>query len=119
MACERWNRLHPGEVAKVPYVTQALGQAEGPVVAVSDYMRLVPDQVARWVPQGLTSLGTDGYGRSDTRAALRRFFEVDAESVALAALAELAKRGAVDTEVPKKAIGELGIDPEKAFSLLT
>ncbi len=119
MACDRWNLLHPGETPKVPYVTQALGEAEGPVVAVSDYMRLVPDQIARWVPQGLTPLGTDGYGRSDTRAALRRFFEVDAESVAIAALAELAKRGTVTADVPKKAIAELGLDPEKAFALVS
>ena len=119
MACDRWNLLHPGETPKVPYVTQALGQAEGPVVAVSDYMRLVPDQIARWVPQGLTPLGTDGYGRSDTRAALRRFFEVDAESVAVTALAELARRGTVPADVPKKAIAELGLDPEKAFALLS
>ncbi len=119
MACDRWNLLHPGETPKVPYVTQALGQAEGPVVAVTDYMRLVPDQIARWVPQGLTPLGTDGYGRSDTREALRRFFEVDAESVAVAALAELARRGAIDAKIPREALAKLGIDPEKAFALLS
>jgi pyruvate dehydrogenase E1 component len=119
LACDRWNLLHPGETPKVPYVAQVLGEAEGPVVAVSDFMRLVPDQIARWVPQGLTPLGTDGYGRSDTRKALRRFFEVDAESVALAALAELAKRGAIDAKVPREALGKLGIDPEKVFALLS
>jgi pyruvate dehydrogenase E1 component len=119
MACERWNLLHPGETPKVPYVTQVLGKAEGPVVAVTDYMRMVPDQIARWVPQGLTPLGTDGYGRSDTREALRRFFEIDAESVALAALVQLARSGAIPANVPHEAIGKLGIDPEKAFSLLS
>jgi pyruvate dehydrogenase E1 component len=119
LACERWNLLHPGETPKVPYVTQALGAAEGPVVAVTDYMRMVPDQIARWVPQGLTPLGTDGYGRSDTREALRRFFEVDAESVALAALVQLARRGAVPASAPQEAIGKLGLDPEKAFALLS
>ncbi|HET9767659.1 MAG TPA: pyruvate dehydrogenase (acetyl-transferring), homodimeric type, partial [Thermoanaerobaculia bacterium] len=119
MACDRWNLLHPGETPKVPYVTQVLGQAEGPVVAVTDYMRLVPDQIARWVPQGLVPLGTDGYGRSDTREALRRFFEVDAESVTVAALAELARRGAIDAKIPREALGKLGIDPEKAFALLS
>jgi pyruvate dehydrogenase E1 component len=117
MACERWNLLHPGEEPRKPYVTRALEGAPGPVIAVSDYMRLVPDQVARWVPQGLFPLGTDGFGRSDTRPALRRFFEVDAEQVALAALAELARRGEVPASAPKDAIGKLGIDPEKAFAL--
>jgi pyruvate dehydrogenase E1 component len=119
MACERWNMLHPGETPKVPYVTQTLGKAEGPVVAVSDYMRILPDQIARWVPQGLTPLGTDGYGRSDTREALRRFFEVDAESVTLAALVQLARRGALPANAPQEAIDKLGIDPEKAFALLS
>ncbi|HEV8240353.1 MAG TPA: pyruvate dehydrogenase (acetyl-transferring), homodimeric type [Thermoanaerobaculia bacterium] len=119
MACDRWNLLHPGETPKVPYVTQVLGEAQGPVVAVSDFMRLVPDQIARWVPQGLTPLGTDGYGRSDTRKALRRFFEVDAESVAFAALAELAKRGVIDAARAREAQQKLGIDPEKVFALLS
>jgi len=119
LACDRWNLLHPGETPKVPYVTQVLGEAEGPVVAVTDFMRLVPDQIARWVPQGLTPLGTDGYGRSDTRKALRRFFEIDAECVAFAALAQLAKRGAIDGKVPGEALAKLGIDPEKAFALLS
>jgi pyruvate dehydrogenase E1 component len=112
LECERWNRLHPGERPRVPYVTRALGPAKGPVVAVSDFMKLVPDQIARWVPQGLTSLGTDGYGRSDTRKRLRRFFEVDAEHVAYATLVELARRGDLDVAVPKRALAELGIDPE-------
>jgi pyruvate dehydrogenase E1 component len=85
----------------------------GPVIAVSDYMKLVPDQVARWVPDGLYPLGTDGFGRSDTRAALRRFFEVDAESVALAALHRLSKCGAVEREAVAKARDELGIDADK------
>src|SRR4029079_19593318 len=119
LACDRWNLLHPGETPKVPYVTQVLGAAQGPVVAVTDFMRLVPDQIARWVPQGLTPLGTDGYGRSDTRKALRRFFEIDAECVAFAALAALAKRGAIDGKVPGEALGKLGIDPEKAFALVS
>jgi pyruvate dehydrogenase E1 component len=86
-------------------------------VAVSDYMRLVPDQIARWVPQGILPLGTDGYGRSDTRPALRRFFEVDAECVALAAVSELARRRELPANAPREALQRLGIDPEKAFSL--
>jgi pyruvate dehydrogenase E1 component len=81
-------------------------------------MKLVPDQIARFVPQGLVPLGTDGYGRSDTRKALRRFFEIDAENVALAALAELAARGEVPREVAAKAPRELGIDPEAASPLV-
>jgi pyruvate dehydrogenase E1 component len=119
LECERWNRLHPGETPRVPYVTSALAEAAGPVVAVTDYLKLVPDQIARWVPQGLTPLGTDGFGRSDTRAALRRFFEIDAESIALAALVELAKRGEVPRDLPGRAIAELGIDPEKADPVRT
>jgi len=113
LECERWNRLHPGAEQRVPYVTRVLDGAAGPVVAVTDYLKVVPDQIARWVPNDLTPLGTDGYGRSDTRPALRRFFEVDAENVALAALVELANRGVVDRSLPAQAVGELGIDPEK------
>jgi pyruvate dehydrogenase E1 component len=111
--CERWNRLHPDAPPRVPYVTRALAEAEGPVVAVTDFLKLVPDQIARWVPQGLTPLGTDGYGRSDTRAALRRHFEIDAESIALAALHELARRGAVPADLPERARAELGLDPDQ------
>jgi pyruvate dehydrogenase E1 component len=113
VAVERWNLLHPGEEPRVPFVTRALEGHEGPVVAVSDYLKLVPDQVARWVPNGLTALGTDGFGRSETRAALRRFFEVDAEHVALAALGRLAREGKVERDLPRRAMEELGLDPEK------
>jgi pyruvate dehydrogenase E1 component len=114
LECERWNRLHPNADLRVPYVTRVLGGEPGPVVAVTDYLKLVPDQIARWVPQGVVSLGTDGYGRSESRAALRRFFEVDAESVALAALSELARRGEIDRGVAAGAAAELGVDPDKA-----
>ncbi|HEX2253164.1 MAG TPA: pyruvate dehydrogenase (acetyl-transferring), homodimeric type [Thermoanaerobaculia bacterium] len=113
LECERWNRLHPEEEPRVPYVTRVLEGHEGPVVAVSDYLKLVPDQVARWIPNGLTPLGTDGYGRSDTRPALRRFFEIDAESVTLAVLSRLAAEGKVDRDVPPRAVAELEIDPDK------
>ncbi|MGH7857147.1 MAG: transketolase-like TK C-terminal-containing protein, partial [Candidatus Binatia bacterium] len=113
LECERVNRLHPDAAPRVPYVTHVLAEAEGPVIAVSDYLKMVPDQIARWVPQGLVPLGTDGFGRSESRAALRRFFEIDAETIALAALVELAKRGEVPKDLPLKARGELGIDPEK------
>jgi pyruvate dehydrogenase E1 component len=113
LECERWNLLHPDEAPRTPWVTQQLADEEGPVVAVTDYMKIVPEQIARWVPQGLTALGTDGYGRSDTRQALRRFFEVDAETVALAVLYRLARDGKVPPTLPAEAIRRLGIDPEK------
>jgi len=112
LECERWNRLHPSEEPRIPYVTRALGGAPGPVVAVSDFLKLVPDQIARWVPQGLVALGTDGYGRSESRERLRRFFEIDAEHVALAALAELVRRGTVDRALAARAVAELGLDAE-------
>ncbi|MGQ0742810.1 MAG: pyruvate dehydrogenase (acetyl-transferring), homodimeric type [Acidimicrobiales bacterium] len=90
---ERWNRLHPGQPARVPYVTEALAGCSGPTVAVTDYMKMVPDQVARWVPGPFVPLGTDGWGRSDTRASLRRHFETDAASVVVAVLSALAQSG--------------------------
>ena len=110
LACESWNMLHPGETPKVPYVSAALADAEGPVVAVSDWIKAVPDQIARWVPGTFTSLGTDGFGFSDTRPAARRFFHVDAESIAVAVLWELARLGKVDQAVPAQAIAKYGLD---------
>jgi pyruvate dehydrogenase E1 component len=101
--CEEHNLLHPGE-QRTPYVTQALSGTTGPLVAVSDWMRAVPDQISRWVPGDWTSLGTDGFGRSDTRAALRRHFHIDPESIAVAVLGELARRGEVGAETPAKAV---------------
>jgi pyruvate dehydrogenase E1 component len=112
---ERWNRLHPAEPPKKPYVRQLLEKESGPFIAVSDYMKIVPDQIAKWVPGGLTTLGTDGFGRSDTRARLRRFFEVDAECTVLATLHALAQRGEVDPAVVARAIKDLNVDPEKQF----
>jgi pyruvate dehydrogenase E1 component len=110
LACEEWNLLHPDAEARVPYVSQALAEAPGPVVAVSDWIRAVPDQIARWVPAPFTSLGTDGYGFSDTRAAARRFFHVDAESIALAVLSQLVKRGEVKPEALGQAIEKYRLD---------
>jgi pyruvate dehydrogenase E1 component len=104
MACEEWNLLNPDAEARVPYVTQALEGSPGPVVAVSDWIRAVPDQIARWVTAPFCSLGTDGYGFSDTRAAARRFFHVDAESITLAVLSQLARRGEVKREALSQAI---------------
>jgi pyruvate dehydrogenase E1 component len=110
---ERWNRLHPGEPKRTPYVTEVLEPHDGPVVAVSDWMRAIPDQIARWVPAPYLSLGTDGFGRSDTRPALRRFFEVDAEHVVVATLAALAEMGEVKPEQVAEAIERYGIDPDR------
>ncbi len=108
---ERWNRLHPREHPRVPYVAKALGDA-GPVVAVTDYMKIVPDQIARWVPGSYTSLGTDGFGRSDTREALRAYFEVDAGNVVVGVLAGLAAEGAIDRGIVADAVEHYGLDPE-------
>jgi pyruvate dehydrogenase E1 component len=112
--CERLNRLHPDRPKRVPYVRQVLGDdVNVPVIASSDYMRAVPEQVASYLDCRLLALGTDGFGRSETRANLRRFFEVDAEHVAVAALYALAERGRLDRAVVQQAIRDLGIDPER------
>jgi pyruvate dehydrogenase E1 component len=111
--CERWNMLHPGESPRVPYMTQLMKTAEGPFVAATDYMRIVPDQVRQWVPGRYVTLGTDGYGRSDARAALRRHFEVDRHYIALAALNALADDGKIDRATVRSAIQKLGIDVSK------
>jgi pyruvate dehydrogenase E1 component len=110
---ERWNLLHPDEPPQAPYVQQVLGKEPGVYVAASDYMRSVPEMIQRWVP-GLYALGTDGFGRSDSRAALRRFFEVDAECIVVAALSQLMRRGEIKPSLVRDAIRQLGIDPEKA-----
>jgi pyruvate dehydrogenase E1 component len=114
LAAEHFNRLHPGEPERSCYLWDALRGVNGPFVAVSDYMRLVQEQIAAWVPGLYTTLGTDGFGRSDTRSALRRHFGVDAECIALAALGALAKGGDITKARVAKAIEELGIDPAKA-----
>jgi pyruvate dehydrogenase E1 component len=110
LACEEHNLLHPEDEPRVPYVSQVLSGVPGPVIAVSDWIKAVPDQIARWVPAPYTSLGTDGYGFSDTRAAARRFFHVDAESITLAVLSSLAKRGEVKPEVLGQAIEKYHLD---------
>ena len=102
--CEEHSLLHPEEAARTPYVTQALADAQGPFIAVSDWMRSVQDQISRWVPGDYTSLGTDGFGRSDTRAALRRHFHIDPESITVAVLESLARRGEVKAEIVAQAI---------------
>jgi len=109
---QRWNRLHPGEYRK-SRVQNELETSQGPIVAVSDYMTIVSDQIAPWSPRRFTSLGTDGMGRSDTREALREFFEVDAPSIVVAVLSSLAADGAIDHSVVADAIAEFGIDPDR------
>jgi len=104
------NMLNPGEPSREPYVASVLSDAPGPVVAVSDWIKAVPDQIARWVPGTFTSLGTDGFGFSDTRPAARRFFHVDAESITVAVLWELARSGAVDADLPAQAIAKYRLD---------
>jgi pyruvate dehydrogenase E1 component len=112
--CEKYNLLHPGEEPRVPYVQRKLAEAEGPVVAVSDWMRAVPDLIARWVPGSYTSLGTDGFGLSDTRHALRRHFHVDAESITVATLRQLALSGAVPPSAPAEAAKKYALDDVSA-----
>jgi pyruvate dehydrogenase E1 component len=112
---KRWNMLHPTAVPKKSYLESVLQNEEGVFIAVSDYMKMVPDQIAPWVPSGLTTLGTDGFGRSDTRPNLRRFFEVDAEVTTVATLYALYQKGLLPAQTVEAAIQKLGIDPEKSF----
>jgi pyruvate dehydrogenase E1 component len=110
--CEEWNRLHPTEDPRVPLVTRTFAEVEGPIVAVTDWMKLVCDQISRWVPRPYTILGTDGFGRSDTRSALRRHFKIDAENIVVAVLQELALAGDLDREVVAEAIKRYDLDPD-------
>jgi len=113
LAAERWNRLHPDQPARTPYLLEALKGADGPIIAASDYMKVVADQLAPWLPGRLETLGTDGFGRSDNREQLRRHFEVNAESIAAAALSRLARDGKFDAKKALAAFADLGIDAEK------
>jgi pyruvate dehydrogenase E1 component len=110
---ERWNMLHPNRPRRTPYVQHCLAGQVGPFVAATDYMRTVPDQIREWVPGRYHVLGTDGYGRSDSRAALRDFFEVDRRWIAVAALKALADEGTLDLATVTSAIERFGIDPDK------
>ncbi|MBN1687593.1 MAG: pyruvate dehydrogenase (acetyl-transferring), homodimeric type [Candidatus Omnitrophica bacterium] len=116
--CDHWNRFHPQEEPKKSYVERILGIEKGTFLAVSDHVKLVADQIAPWVPGGLMSLGTDGFGRSETRTSLRRFFEVDAENIVIASLYALAQRREISRDVVQKAIVTLQINPEKAWPIL-
>jgi pyruvate dehydrogenase E1 component len=113
LEAERWNRLHPTEAPRTPYVSQVLGPDGGPVVLVSDWLKALPDLLGRWLPAGYVSLGTEGFGRSDTREALRALFEIDASNVVLGALTALARSGELPAADVAAAIATLGIDPEK------
>jgi pyruvate dehydrogenase E1 component len=110
---ERWNMLHPEKEPKKPYVTQCLEGGGFPVIAASDYMKILPHSIGRWIPAEFLALGTDGFGRSDGRPALRKFFEVNAPAIALAALAGLRRIGALDDATVSRALHTLGIDPDK------
>jgi pyruvate dehydrogenase E1 component len=110
---ERWNLLHPTETPRKSYVEQCLGRRPGPAVAATDYMRAFPEQIRPYVPQRYLCLGTDGFGRSDYRSALRRFFEVDRHHVAVAALKALADDGKLPAAKVQEAIAKYGIDPDK------
>lgn len=114
LLADRWNMLHPDKKAQVPYVIQSFKEARGVFVAASDYIKVLPESISKWIPGPTISLGTDGFGRSDGRAHLRDFFEVDARYIALAALHLLADQGQLKKQVVKKAIKDLDIDPDKA-----
>ncbi len=116
-AADRWNMLHPDKKAKVPYLTKVLEKAEGPKVMATDYIRTHSEQLRKYVPGTFKVLGTDGFGRSDTRAKLRELFEVDARYVVIAALDALREEGKLDATVVKQAIDKYGIDADKTFSL--
>jgi pyruvate dehydrogenase E1 component len=112
-ACDRWNMLHPAQKPRVPFVAECLGKTEGVIVAASDYLKALPNSVDRWLPRPIVALGTDGFGRSEGRKALREFFEVDARFVAIGALSALARDKQIDAKLVEKAIKDLGVDPEK------
>jgi pyruvate dehydrogenase E1 component len=113
LGVERWNWLHPAEKQKTPYIVTALKGAEGPIVCASDYMKVVPDQLAPWIGPRMVTLGTDGFGRSDNRQHLRQHFEVNAETIAAAALSRLARDGKFDAKKAQKAFADLNVNPDK------
>jgi pyruvate dehydrogenase E1 component len=117
LSCDRHNRLHPEEEARVPYLTAALADAEGPFIAASDYVKALPDLVREWIPGYLTSMGSEGYGMSDTREVLRRHFEIDKEMIVIGVLDALRKEGKIEASVLAQAITDLGVDPNKVDPL--
>jgi pyruvate dehydrogenase E1 component len=115
---DRWNMLHPAEKAKLSYLQQCFENQDAIFVAASDYLKSLPCSIAKWLPGKMIALGTDGYGRSDGRAALRNYFEIDARFIALAALYALAAEGKIKPEIPQEAIKDLDVDPEKVNPML-
>ncbi len=113
LECERWNRLNPSEPEKQSWVQEKLGSSKDPIIAVSDNMAAVPDMVRQWMPDDYTVLGTDGFGRSDTREALRRFFEIDGESITLAAISRLVRKNIIDSKVYDKAVKKFKVSTER------
>jgi len=113
LEADRWNLLHPDKKPRKSYLETVLEREPGVFIAASDYVRQVPEMIARWVPGGLYPLGVDGFGRSESRAALRRHFEIDAECIAVAALSRLMKEGGFKPEVVKHALQKFGINPDK------
>ena len=109
LAVERWNRLNPTEVQRPSYVERCLAVTSGPIIGTSDYVRALPDLIRTWVPRRYVTLGTDGYGRSDTRKSLRSFFEVDRFNIAVAALKALVDDGALPSSVVKDALARYGV----------
>jgi pyruvate dehydrogenase E1 component len=113
LACQRWNMLHPEETPKVPYITEQLQEVEGPFIAATDYMKLYTDQLRPYVPGRFNVLGTDGFGRSDTRAKLRHFFEVNRYFIVISALSALVDEAKLDPSVIKQALKKYGISADK------
>jgi pyruvate dehydrogenase E1 component len=113
LECDRWNRLHPEAEPRTPHISQALAGVEGPFIAASDYVKALPDLLREWIPGRLTSLGTEGYGMSDTREQLRRHFEIDCEMITIAVLDALRKEGKVSAGVVAQAINDLSVDADK------
>lgn len=113
LAVDRWNRLHPAEAPRTTHIAQVMANEPGPIIASSDYMKSVPDQLSPWLGARLHTLGTDGFGRSDNREYLRRFFEISAEAIVQATLAALAREGSVDAQQAASAVTELGFSPDK------
>ena len=116
---ERWNLLHPDAQPRAPYLSRTLGDAPGPIVAASDYVKALPDSICRWMPRRIVALGTDGFGRSDGRDALREFFEVDARYIALAVLSSLAADKKIQPEKVIQAMKEMGIDQDKPSPMIS
>ena len=113
LECERINRLNPSDARKTPYIEDLLGDGKFPTIAVSDNQIAVPDMIRQWVGGDYSVLGTDGFGRSDTRPNLRKFFEIDSQSITLAALSSLVRSGEIKSEVYDKAVADLGVSKDR------